>query len=105
MVRALFVGDYVTPSSGEYAGQLGPWADLVSSTGLEPRSTPIKWTFVIYGLIALFMVAFFTMRLRWAWWGMVGVCVLGLWYLPFGTLANIINLALLLLLSKDRSKE
>jgi hypothetical protein len=29
--RAFFVGDYVTPSSGEYAGQLGPWADVVSS--------------------------------------------------------------------------
>jgi hypothetical protein len=23
--RALLVGDYVTPSTGEYAGQLGPW--------------------------------------------------------------------------------
>jgi hypothetical protein len=37
--RALVVGDYVTPSSGEYAGKLGPWAGLASALGVEPRST------------------------------------------------------------------
>ena len=34
---ALIAGDYVTPSKGQYAGQLGPWARLVSAVGLEPR--------------------------------------------------------------------
>lgn len=38
-MRALLVGDYVTPRSGPYAGQLGPWARLVSAVGIEPRST------------------------------------------------------------------
>jgi hypothetical protein len=37
--RALIVGDYVTPQEGEYAGELGPWAALLESVGLEPRST------------------------------------------------------------------
>jgi hypothetical protein len=37
--RALIVGDYVTPKSGAYAGQLGPWAKLVAAVGIEPRST------------------------------------------------------------------
>jgi hypothetical protein len=27
-LHALFTGDYVTPSTGEYAGKLGPWAGL-----------------------------------------------------------------------------
>lgn len=37
--RALVVGDYVTPSTGEYARQLGPWATLVEAVGLDPCST------------------------------------------------------------------
>lgn len=37
--RALITGDYVTPSSGPRAGQLGPWSRIVSAVGLEPRST------------------------------------------------------------------
>lgn len=32
--RALVVGDYVTPRSGQYAGQLGPWAKVVSTVGI-----------------------------------------------------------------------
>ena len=40
--RALIVGDYVTPASGEYAGQLGPWSNLVKADGIEPLSTLMK---------------------------------------------------------------
>ncbi len=40
-MRALIVGDYVTPKKGPYAGQLGPWSKLVSAIGLAPRSTLI----------------------------------------------------------------
>ena len=35
--HALVTGDYVTPSTGSYAGQLGPWADVVSAAGIGPR--------------------------------------------------------------------
>jgi hypothetical protein len=35
--RALILGDYVTPKSGEYAGRLGPWSILVKAIGIEPR--------------------------------------------------------------------
>lgn len=37
-IHALTIGNYVTPSDGEYAGQLGPWAGLVSSVGIDPNS-------------------------------------------------------------------
>jgi len=37
-LRALLVGDFVTPKSGPYVGRLGPWAELVSAIGIAPRS-------------------------------------------------------------------
>ena len=43
--RALIVGDYLRPASGEYAGQLGPWSKLVSMIGIDPESTLMKSVF------------------------------------------------------------
>ena len=97
--RALIVGDYITPSSGDHAGQLGPWANLVETTGLEPRSTLVKLIFVIYGVAGLLAVLSFALQLPWGWWSVVIVAVLGLWYLPFGTVLGIVALILLWLLS------
>ncbi|MEW6403437.1 MAG: hypothetical protein AB1649_16700 [Chloroflexota bacterium] len=93
--RALVVGDYVTPADGEYAGQLGPWANLVQAIGLEPRSTLMKSIFVSYGLAALATLALFVFKYRWARIALILVCILGLWYLPIGTLTNIIVVILL----------
>jgi hypothetical protein len=55
--RALILGDYVTPTSGPYAGQLGPWTKLVSRVGIEPRSTLMKCIFTIYGAVWLLFSA------------------------------------------------
>lgn len=96
--RALTVGDYVTPQTGEYAGQLGPWSNLVKIIGIEPRSTLMKLIFVGYGVVMLVIATSFMLRLPWAWWGMIVGAVLGLWYLPVGTIVNIIVIILLLLL-------
>lgn len=95
--RALTVGDYVTPASGEYAGQLGPWAGLVSAIGIEPRSTFMKMVFIFYGIAALIAVAGFALNQPWGRNALVVLAVLGLWYLPIGTAANIIALILLFL--------
>lgn len=95
--RALVVGDYVTPDSGEYAGQLGPWAGLVSSVGIEPRSTLMKSVFVAYGGAWLMVIATFALGAPWAWWGMVVAAIGSLWYLPFGTLLGVLQLVLLFL--------
>ena len=40
--RALVVGDYVTPRSGVWAGQLGPWSRVLFAVGLEPRGRVVK---------------------------------------------------------------
>lgn len=96
-IRALVIGDYVTPASGEYAGQLGPWAGLVKAIGIEPRSTFMKMIFVVYGLSALIAVAGFALNQPWARNLLIAMAVLGLWYLPIGTVINIIVLIILFL--------
>ncbi len=95
--RALIVGDYVTPKSGQYADQLGPWAKLVSAVGIEPRSTLMKSIHFVLGLAWLVVMLCFALQLPWAWWAMLICAVLGLWYLPFGTLLSVIQIVLLLL--------
>jgi hypothetical protein len=90
--RALTVGDYVTPQTGEYAGQLGPWSSLVKAMGIEPRSTLMKLSFVAYGVVTIFVAMCFALELPWAGWGMV---IISVWYLPVGTIMNMIVLVLL----------
>ena len=95
--RALVVGDYVTPRTGQYAGQLGPWAKLVTAVGIEPRSTFMKSVHLVLGVTWLVVAVCFAFRIPWAWSGMLVCAVLSLWYLPFGTLLSLIQIALLLL--------
>lgn len=95
--RALIVGDYVTPGSGPYAGQLGPWATLVSAVGIEPRSTLMKSVHLGLGVLWLVMTIGFALRMPWAWRGMMACAVLSLWYLPFGTIFGVIQIVLLLM--------
>ncbi len=95
--RALVVGDYVTPKSGRHAGQLGPWANIVSTVGIEPRSTLMKSIHVALGAGWLLVMVCFALRISWAWSGMLLFAVLGLWYLPFGTLLSVIQIVLLLI--------
>jgi len=98
--RALIFGDYVTASSGPYAGQLGPWSGLVKAAGIEPRSTLMKTIFVGYGLVALGVLACFVIDLSWARTALIGMALLGSWYLPVGTLTNLIALILLLMMRR-----
>ena len=94
---ALVTGDYVTPKSGQYAGQLGPWAKLVGALGIEPRSTAMKLIFVVYGVIWLVVIVGFIFRTDWSWWAMFFAAVLSLWYLPFGTLLGVIQIVLMIM--------
>jgi hypothetical protein len=96
-VHALKTGDYITPSEGEYAGQLGPWAGLVESVGIDPHSTLMKTIFVAYGLSTLVGVAGFVTSQPWGRSALFIMAVLGLWYLPIGTAVNIVVLMLLFL--------
>ena len=98
--RALVVGEYVTPASGEYAGRLGPWADVVSALGIEPRSTGMKLFFVVYGLTWLAIVVAFARRVAWSTKAMTIAAVGNLWYLVVGTVASAIQLVMLFVLHR-----
>lgn len=103
-LRAFVLGDYVTPSSGEYAGELGPWADVLRAVGLEPRSVVIKTIFVAYGLTTLIAVTGFAINQPWARNFLIVMAVLGLWYLPIGTGTNMIALILLFLFRRNHAQ-
>ena len=92
--RALITGEYVTPESGRFAGQLGPWSKVVRAVGIEPRSTLMKCIFVVYGVAFLATTVMFLMQKSWARTALIIMAVLGLWHIPFGTVINIVILVL-----------
>ena len=95
--RALLVGDYITPKSGQRAGQLGPWSKVVSAVGIEPCSTLMKSIFLAYGVLWLAVIVCFILKLQWAWWAMLLAAAGSLWYLPFGTLLGVVQIIVLLM--------
>lgn len=95
--RALIVGEYLTPSSGQHAGQLGPWSKLVEALGGDPRSTAMKTAFVGIGAIHLAgAVGLAIVVSSLASWLAIVAAVLGLWYLPFGTAADVVAIAVVM---------
>lgn len=94
--RALVIGDYLTPSTGPHAGELGPWAKLVAAVGIEPRSTMVKALHVGLGLAWLVTAICLMARRPQASRALLGCALASLWYLPFGTLISVIEISLLL---------
>src|SRR5262245_46197348 len=99
-LRALAVGDYLTPRSGPYAGQLGPWASVVSAVGIEPRSTAMKVVFVSFGLAWLGANVVFLRRKSGGTRALAVLSVATLWYLPVGTLVSAFVLIGLVLMGR-----
>lgn len=94
--RALTVGDYVTPTSGARAGQLGPWSRIVSALGFEPRSTFIKFVHLCLGIAWLVALVFYIIRPAIGWRILLGCSIATLWYLPVGTLLSLAAIAVLM---------
>jgi hypothetical protein len=89
-IRALAVGDYFTPGSGEHAGELGPWSGLVASVGVDPRSTGMKVAFVAFGAAWLAGLVAFVRRVPRAARFLAVLGLATIWYLPFGTLLGLL---------------
>lgn len=103
-LRALLLGDYLTPTTGPYAGQLGPWSGVVSALGIAPRSSTMKVTFVLFGVAWLWAIAGFLRRTRWSSEALAVVAVATLWYLPVGTVMSaLVLVGLVLLRRSDRA--
>jgi len=101
-IRALIVGDYITPGRGRFAGQIGPWSAVVSAIGIAPRSTLMKGIFAAYGLAWLAVIVAYLAGARWAWRAMLLAAVFSLWYLPLGTLFSLLVIGLLVMERRQR---
>ena len=97
-LRALRTGAYKTPNSGDYAGRLGPWAGLLHRLGIDPNSNLAKWAHVIVGLLWLATALGAVLGAAWYTSVAIAAAILGLWYLPFGTLVSLLTLAILYLM-------
>ncbi|TND07591.1 MAG: hypothetical protein FD123_3143 [Bacteroidetes bacterium] len=96
--RALVTGDYLRPSSGEYAGQLGPWTKVVTKIGIDPMSTLMKSIFVFFGLAGIFVTVCFVLNISWSWKAMLVFNICSSWNLFFGTASSVVQIILLVIL-------
>ncbi|MFQ5563206.1 MAG: hypothetical protein ACE5FO_06525 [Parvularculaceae bacterium] len=94
-VHALVTGDYLTPSSGRFAGQLGPWAHIFEAIGIDPRSLAVKLLHLAIGAANIAVGAAWTFGRTDLRKALTAVVILSAWYIPFGTLAALIILILL----------
>ena len=98
--HALVTGDYITPASGPHAGQLGLWSHAVSAVGLEPRSTLVKCIQLFLGIAWLVALVVFIIRPMPGRRFILGCAAGSLWYLPVGTVVNLIIIVLILVLRR-----
>jgi hypothetical protein len=89
-------GNYTTPKSGKHAGQLGPWAQVVSAIGLDPRSIPVRCAHVVLGLGWLAAALAMAAKPALGWWIALCCGVASLWYLPIGTILSIATIVILM---------
>ncbi|MBX2905268.1 MAG: hypothetical protein KF744_04470 [Taibaiella sp.] len=93
--RALIAGHYITPSSGNYQGQLGPWSRVVSAVGIEPEGTLMKQVFVLWGLAGMAITALFLSEPEKYRTIMLVANICSLWYALAGTVSSLIQIILL----------
>ena len=96
--RALIVGDYFRPETGEYAGQLGPWATIVSAIGINPESGLMRGIFIAWGGLGLILTVSYAMRVRRADSALLFFNLASFWYLVAGTLSSVLQVIFLLIL-------
>ena len=94
-VHAFATGDYITPKTGASAGQLGPWSKVIQAVGLDPRSNLVKSLLIFQGVVTLALLVCYLFQVPWAANALKVAAIAGLWYLPVGTVINILVLVLL----------
>lgn len=81
---------------GRYFGpeRAGPWADLVSTAGLDPYALGIP--FIILGGAWIGGFTLWLRGVRYAWVSCLAIACLTLWYIPVGSLFAVTAIGLLL---------
>lgn len=102
--RALTTGDYIRPSSGAYAGKLGPWTKPVSAIGINPEGNLMKTLFVVWGIVGLFLTYRFAANPAWGLMPLLVMDICTLWYLYVGTFSCALQVVLLITLKVMLSK-
>ncbi len=103
--RALMIGDYFRPSTGEYAGQLGPWAEVVKSVHIDPESDFMKWTFLLWGAIGLFIMVSLAMNVKDSAKALLVLTIMSLWYMMMGTMTGVLIIVLLIIHLRVQKKK
>lgn len=93
--RALATGQYVTPTSGDYKGQLWPWAQLLSKVRIEPLWPAVRFLIALFGIALVSAAVAYSQGQVWAWTALVILSAVGLFYFPFGTAIHSILLIIL----------
>jgi hypothetical protein len=90
-VRELSGAGYIAPG-----GELGPWAGLLKRLGIDPHTPGVAMVFVGYGIALLGAFAYYLTGSFAGGIALIVVAVLGLWYLPFGTVGCLVVISLTL---------
>ncbi|MCB0698394.1 MAG: hypothetical protein H6551_06525 [Chitinophagales bacterium] len=101
--RALIIGDYVRPKTGEHAGQLGPWSKVATAVGIDPEGTLMKTIFLLWGALGLILTTCFAMGVAGVEKYLLILNVCTLWYLVPGTISGIIVAILLYIYMRKTS--
>jgi len=87
-IHRFVVGDFF-----RIGGQLGPWAVLVSAVGIDPLSMgPV---FLVIGVALVAAASLLLLRHPWGDMLVLAFAVGTLWYLLFGTISSVIQIALI----------
>jgi hypothetical protein len=89
-LRQRLLGDYV-----RIGGQLGPWADLATATGIDPQR--LGMMFVALGLAMVGATFGVVLRRRWGYYAALATSAIGLLYVGFGLPVALACVVLLLL--------
>jgi hypothetical protein len=102
-VLALITGGYQVMdgihvlATGVYMGSAtpGPWRHVIDATGIDPMD--FGPGFVVLGVFWLVAIAMLlSTSSRRAWWALLIIAVLTVWYLPVGTLTAVATIVVLL---------
>jgi hypothetical protein len=102
-VLALITGGYQVMdgihvlATGVYMGSAtpGPWRHVIDATGIDPMD--FGPGFVLLGVCWLVAIAMLlSTSSRRAWWALLIIAVLTVWYLPVGTLTAVATIVVLL---------
>ncbi len=87
-IYVLIYGKYIGPEKP------GPWSKLFEKFNIDVfKLGPL---FIVFGLLWLIWLYGLWTNQQWTYSFGIGVCILTLWYIPFGTLFSLIVLVLLL---------